>query len=106
MTSRIAAMATFHGGNLVTDKPTSPHLLIPEFKSRVYCGVADNDDKREPAAKETLRTSFTAAHVPAEVEVYEGANHGWCVKGNGSYSEAAAERAWAQLVALYERALV
>ena len=104
--SRIAAMATFHGGNLVTDKPESPHLLIPAFKSRVYCGVADNDDKKEPAAKDTLRMSFAAAHIPAEVEVYEGANHGWCVKGNGAYNEAAAERAWAHLIALYKGALV
>ena len=104
--SRIAAMAPFHGGRLVTDKLDSPHLLIPDIKSRVYCGVADNDDKKEPAAKDTLRTSFAAAHLPADVEVYDGANHGWCVKGNASYNEAAAERAWAHLVALYKSALV
>ena len=92
--SRIAATATFHGGSLVTDKPDSPHLLIARFKSRVYCGVADNDDKKEPAAKDVLREAFAAAHVRAHVEMYEGANHGWCVKGNGAYNEAAAERAW------------
>ena len=104
--SRIAATATFHGGSLVTDKADSPHLLIPKFKSQVYCGVADNDDKKEPHAKDTLRAAFAAAHIPAEVDVYEGANHGWCVKGNGSYNEAAAERAWTHLVTLYKGALV
>ena len=104
--SRIGALATFHGGNLVTDKPDSPHLLIGKMAvSRAYCAVADNDDKKEPAAKDTLRTSFAAAHVPAGVEVYEGANHGWCVRTNAAYNEAAAERAWTHLLALYKEAL-
>lgn len=103
---RIGAAATFHGGGLATAKPDSPHLLIPRMKAQVYCAVADNDDKREPAAKETLKTAFAAARLPAKVEVYEGANHGWCVKGSAVYNEPAAERAWAELTSLYKRALV
>jgi carboxymethylenebutenolidase len=103
--SRIGAAATFHGGGLVTDKPDSPHLLIPKMKATVYCAVADNDDKREPASKDTLKTSFAAAKVPAKVEVYTGDNHGWCVKGSQPYDEAGAERAWAELTALYKKSL-
>ena len=72
------------------------------MKATLYCAVADNDDKRDPAVKETLKTAFAAAHVPARVEVYAGANHGWCVKGSPAYDEAAAERAWAELLALYK----
>ena len=48
---RIGAAATFHGGGLVTDKPDSPHLLVPQMKAEVLCCVADNDDKRDPAAR-------------------------------------------------------
>jgi carboxymethylenebutenolidase len=103
--NRIGAAATFHGGGLVTDKPDSPHLLIPKMKATVYCAVADNDDKREPASKDTLKASFTAAKVPAKVEVYTGDNHGWCVKGSQPYDEAGAERAWAELTALYKKSL-
>jgi carboxymethylenebutenolidase len=103
--NRIGAAATFHGGGLVTDKPDSPHLLIPKMKATVYCAVADNDDKREPASKDTLKASFAAAKVPAQVEVYTGDNHGWCVKGSQPYDEAGAERAWAELTALYKKAL-
>ncbi len=106
VSGRVGAAATFHGGGLVTDKPDSPHLLIPQMKSQVYCGVADNDDKRDPAAKEKLKEAFTAANVPAKVEVYTGANHGWTVKGSTPYDEAAAERAWSELTALYKKALV
>jgi len=103
---RIGAAATFHGGGLVTDKPDSPHLLIPKMKAEVYCAVADNDDKRDPAAKEKLKEAFAAANIPAKIEVYTGANHGWTVKGSAPYEEAAAERAWGELTALYQRKLV
>ena len=102
---RIGAAATFHGGGLVTDKPDSPHLLIPKMKATVYCAVADNDDKSQPTAKDTLKASFAAAKVPAKVEVYTGDNHGWCVKGSQPYDEAGAERAWAELTALYKKSL-
>jgi carboxymethylenebutenolidase len=102
---RIGAAATFHGGGLVTDKPDSPHLLIPKMKAEVLCAVADNDDKRDPAAKDKLKEGFAAAHLKATVEVYEGCNHGWTVRGSQVYNEAGAERAWGELTALYKRNL-
>jgi len=102
---RIGAAATFHGGGLVTDKPDSPHLLIPHMKAEVLCCVADNDDKRDPAAKDKLKEAFAAAHLTATVEVYEGCNHGWTVRGSQVYNEAGAERAWAERTALYKRTL-
>jgi carboxymethylenebutenolidase len=103
---RIGAAATFHGGGLVTDKPDSPHLLIPKMKAEILCAVADNDDKRDPAAKDKLKEAFAAAHLKATVEVYDGCNHGWTVRGSQVYNEAGAERAWAELTALYKRDLV
>jgi carboxymethylenebutenolidase len=102
---RIGAAATFHGGGLVTDKPDSPHLTIPQMKAEVLCCVADNDDKRDPAAKDTLKQAFAAAHLTATVEVFEGCNHGWTVRGSQVYNEAGAERAWSELTALYKRNL-
>ena len=103
---RIGAAATFHGGGLVTDKPESPHLMIPKMKAEVLCCVADNDDKRDPTAKDKLKEAFAAAHLKATVEVYEGCNHGWTVRGSQVYNEAGAERAWAALTALYKSNLV
>jgi carboxymethylenebutenolidase len=109
--NRVGAGASFHGGGLVTDQPTSPHLLAPKIKARMYFGVASNDDMRQPDAKDTLKAAFAAAKVPAEIEVYPAALHGWCVPDmplqNGSpiYSKPDAERAWTKLVALYKTAL-
>jgi carboxymethylenebutenolidase len=108
---RIGAGASFHGGGLVTDKPDSPHLLAPKIKARMYIGVASNDDARQPDAKDKLKEAFAAAKVSAEIEVYAGAMHGWCVPDmptqNGApiYNKADAERAWGKLLALYKAAL-
>jgi len=109
--NRVGAGASFHGGNLVTDQPNSPHLLAPKIKARMYFGIASNDDMRQPDAKDKLREAFAAAKVPAEIEVYPGALHGWCVpdmpldNGKPIYSKPDAERAWSRLVALYKAAL-
>ena len=110
--SRIGAGASFHGGGLVTDRPNSPHLLAPKVKARMYFGIATNDDMQQPDAKTKLKEAFDAAKVPAEIEVYSMAQHGWCVPdmpagANGPiYNKADAERAWGKLVALYKLALV
>ena len=110
--ARVGAGASFHGGGLVTDKPDSPHLLAPKIKARMYFGVASNDDMRQPDAKDKLKEAFAAAKVPAEIEVYPTAQHGWCVpdmpvqNGKPIYSKPDAEIAWAKLVALYKLALV
>ena len=103
--NRVGAACTFHGGGLVTDNANSPHLLIPQMKAAYYCGVAYNDDKAQPAAKDTLKASFEAAKLPATVTVYTGAQHGWCMKDFPVYNEASAEIAWANMVALYRQKL-
>lgn len=108
--SRIGAGASFHGGGLVTDKPDSPHLLVPRIKAQYYFGIAANDDEKQPDAKTALEEAFRAAHLPAKIEVYENTLHGWCVKdmplqaGKPIYNEPQAERAWHELVTLYKRA--
>jgi carboxymethylenebutenolidase len=108
---RIGAGGSFHGGNLVNDTPASPHLLAPKIKARMYFGIAANDDMRQPDAKDKLKEAFAAAKVPAEIEVYAGSQHGWCVPdmpaGNGMpiYNKPDAERAWGKLTALYKKAL-
>ena len=102
---RIGAGASFHGGGLVTDQPDSPHLLAPQMKAHYLFAIAENDDQRQPEAKDALREAFEAADLPAEIEVYEGAMHGWCPPDTQVYNEAQAERAWTRLLALFESAL-
>jgi carboxymethylenebutenolidase len=101
---RVCAVATFHGGGLVTKEPGSPHLLIPKTKASFVVAIARNDDAKQPDAKDILKATFAKAKRPATVEVYP-ADHGWCVPGSQSYNEPAAERAWAELLRLYRKQL-
>lgn len=101
---RIGAVASFHGGGLVTKDPTSPHLLIPKTKARFAVLIAQNDDAKDPQAKDVLKASFAAAGRPAVVEVYP-ADHGWTVPGGQVYDAVQAERAWSELLKLYRVAL-
>jgi len=101
---RVRAVASFHGGGLVTGDPSSPHLLIPKSRASFLVAIARNDDQKQPDAKEVLKTTFAAAKRSATVEVF-GADHGWCVAGSPTYNEPEAERAWSKLLQLYRARL-
>ncbi len=101
---RVGAVGSFHGGGLVTDGDDSPHLLIPQMQAQFLIAIAENDDEREPEAKNVLRESFAQADLKAEIEVYPAA-HGWCPPDSAVYSEAQAERAWSRLLVLLDDAL-
>ena len=97
---RIGAVAAFHPGALVTDKPSSSHLLIPKSRASYLVIIAKNDAEKMPKEKPDLDAAFKAARRPAKVEI-SSANHGWTVAGSQTYDEKEAERAWAQLLPFY-----
>jgi carboxymethylenebutenolidase len=103
---RVRAGASFHGGGLATDKPDSPHLLIPETKADFLIAIAQNDHDRSPETKGVLEATFAAVENFAEIEVYTGTQHGWCPPDSAVYDEAQADKAWARKLALFEQTLV
>ena len=103
--NRVGAGASFHGGGLVTDKPDSPHLLVPKIKAHYLFAIAQNDDEKQPEAKTVLKDAFAKAKLPAEVEVY-AAMHGWCPPDSRVYDKDLAEKAWSRMLALFKSALV
>lgn len=100
--ARVKAAASFHGGGLVTDKPDSPHKLLPATQAAYLIAVARDDDARAPADKTSFADAAKVAGRPAEIEVYAG-DHGWCVPDSPAYNQAEADRAWARLLALYAK---
>src|SRR5436189_4235660 len=102
---RVGAVASFHGGGLITDQPNSPLLEAAKSKAQFLIAIAANDDARSPNEKNILKDTFAKANVPAEIEVYTGAAHGWCPPDSGVYNEPQAEKAWSRLLALYGKAL-
>jgi carboxymethylenebutenolidase len=103
--NRVGAAGTFHGAALVTKNPDSPHLLIPQMKAQFLVAIAENDDMREPDSKNVLKDAFAKAKLPAEIEVYSGAAHGWCPPDTQVYNHDQAEKAWSRMLALFQKTL-
>ena len=102
---RVAAAASFHGGRLATDAEDSPHRLAPRMKGEVYVGGADHDESYPPEMQARLDAALTEAGVRHRCEIYPEARHGWTMPDFPIYDEAAAERAWDELFALFARNL-
>ena len=102
---RFAAVASFHGGNLATDAPISPHLFAPRLRAEVHVGAADQDGSYPPAMAARMEKALADAGVRCTATTYEGALHGWMVPDFPVYDAAAAERGWAAMRDLFERNL-
>ena len=100
---QVTAAASFHGGQLVTDAPDSPHSRVPDVKAELYFGHAVEDQSMPPDAIEKLNDTLKAWGGRYDSEVYEGALHGWTVPGRDVYNEKQAERAHAKLLDLLQR---
>jgi carboxymethylenebutenolidase len=102
---RVAALAGFHVGGLVTDDPASAHLSAGELAAELYLGFADEDPNATAEQIATLERSLDEAGVRYRAEVYEGARHGYTMSDQPVYDEAASERHLRELLALLERTL-
>ena len=102
---RVAALAGFHAGGLVTDAPESPHRSADEIEAELYFGFADQDPSMNAEQIATLDEALDKAGVRHQTEVYEGAIHGYTMSDTAAYNEAAAERHFEALFALLDRAL-
>ena len=102
---RIRAAASFHGGGLCTDAPTSPHTVLPRVKARLYFAHAVQDRSMPEAAIARLDAALAAWGGKYQSEVYEGALHGWTQTDAAIYNEPQAERAFTKLAELFAQTL-
>jgi carboxymethylenebutenolidase len=98
---KIAAAASFHGVGLWTDQPTSPSLVLPRVKARLYFGHATNDRTMPAEAIDKLKAALSEWGGKYESEVYEGAAHGWTTLGSPVYNQPQAEKAFGKLTELF-----
>ena len=101
---RFAAVASFHGGNLATDAPDSPHTFAPRLKARVYLAAATDDASYTPEMAERLEAALRNANVSYRPETYPAA-HGWMKPDFPVYDKAAAERGWQEMLVFFGREL-
>lgn len=102
---RVAAAACIHAGHIASDEPDSPHLQAGRIRAALYFGVADNDSSCSPESQARLKAALDAAQVRYQLEVFPGAAHGFAVRDLPVYEEAAAERQWERVFALFAGAL-
>ena len=100
---RVAAAASFHGGNLASDAPESPHLLADRIRAEVYVAHADQDRSMPPEQMERLEAALEG--VTHRAELYEGARHGFTMSDLEVYDEQADERHWRELLGLLARTI-
>lgn len=99
---RIAAAASFHGGNLASDADDSPHRRAAKMKGRIHVGAAGVDGSFPPEQAGRLAEALRAAEVDHVIENYAGTKHGWCVPDHPVFDEAGAERHWKRLITLLD----
>ena len=102
---KIAAAASFHGGGLFTDAPTSPHTVLPRVRARLYLGHAFGDRSMPREAIEKLERALQSWGGTYASETYSGALHGWTVPDSAAYNEPQAERAFEKLIELFQSSL-
>lgn len=103
---QIAAAASFHGGNLASDAPNSPHLLAADIKARVYIGMAGEDQSFPPEQSTRFTDAFRQAGADFAIENYVGMAHGWTVPDrDGVYDERGAKRHWSRLLQLFNESI-
>jgi carboxymethylenebutenolidase len=102
---RVAVAAGFHGGDLASESPDSPHLLADRITAELYFAHADEDSSMPEEQVFRLEKALADAGVPHRCEVYAGAHHGYTQSDTAAYDPAAAERHWTELLALFGRVL-
>jgi carboxymethylenebutenolidase len=102
---RVAAAASFHGGNQATDAEDSPHLLAPKMTAKILVAGADEDRGFDEAQCERLDAALKSVGLDAEVSIWRGAKHGWVPTDMPVHNPEAAERHWRELVDLFDGVL-
>ncbi len=102
---RFAAVASFHGGNLATDAPTSPHRFVRTLAAEAYIASAENDSSYPPPMAARLEEALKKSGVRYQAETFAGAAHGWMVPDFPTYDRVSANRGWQAMLALFDRCL-
>ncbi len=102
---RFAANVSLYGVLIVTDKPDSPHLLVPQIKGEMLYCFAETDASVPPEVIPTLTAALEKAGVKHRVKIFPGTNHGYTFPERAVYAPAASEQTWTMMFELWDRNL-
>jgi carboxymethylenebutenolidase len=92
-----------HPSRCTTEEEDSPHLVVPSLTASLYVGFGA-DDKTQPPGDNTAFIEAVEALPTGEVEIHEGANHGFAVP-ESAYHPEAADRSYERARSLFDAAL-
>jgi carboxymethylenebutenolidase len=102
---RFNAAASLHGVPLVTDQPDSPHRVLGHVKAELYFGFGESDPLTPAKDIDAMKAALEKTSLRYELEIYEGAGHGFVFPQRSHYHKAHAERHWERLFDLFGRNL-
>jgi carboxymethylenebutenolidase len=103
---RVAAAASIHPGRLVVDQPDSPHKHLDQVRAELYFGIADHDQSATREQMKQLEAALDARKIRYHLEIHPDALHGFMMPSRpAEYQEAAAEKTWGIIEALFKRNL-
>jgi carboxymethylenebutenolidase len=104
--ARVGAGASMHPGRLVVDQPDSPHRHLDKIQAELYFGIADKDQSATPEQMKQLEAALDARKIRYQLEIHPDALHGYMMRDRPvEYQEAAAEKVWRLMEALFKRNL-
>ena len=102
---RFVVGSTWHPSMLVDDGDDSPHLTAAQLVQPLYLGIG-TDDKVQSIE---MQQGFFDAVEPlphVEVNIFEGADHGFTWPSSPNYHELAATQSWNKTTTLFAAALL
>lgn len=102
---RIACFASYYGTRLITDKPDSPHLGLADITAEGYYAFAEHDSYVPLDQVAAFEKMLAAAPFPSRTEIEPGTHHGYAFTDRGNYNQAACEKHYERMLALYRRHL-
>jgi carboxymethylenebutenolidase len=102
---RIACFASYYGARLITDKPDSPHLMLGDIAAEGYYAFAEHDVYIPPSEVATFEKLLASAPFPSRVETEKDTHHGYAFTDRGNLNDAAREKHFERMLALYRRHL-
>ena len=93
-----------HPSLCTTDDDDSPHLAVPGLEGSLHLGFGAADQMQPAEANRRLIDAVEAKGDGFEVEIHDGADHGFGVPG-GAYHQAAADRSYGRAKALFHKEL-
>ena len=104
MPDRIVAGATWHPSFLVDGEPDSPHQTAANLAQPLYIGIGTADQVQSIAMHQRF-FDVVEPLANVEVEIFDGADHGFTWPDHPTYNDAAAQGCWDKTLALFNATL-